>query len=240
MANSIETGVGLVIITAAHSAELAAAEYVKDPSNPQRYWNHQEAHWNFNGHAMGLAESDLVVPKVPWTEDQMRQFMGKSLRSLLIGKHDIPFYLPEVVSGKDELPLLGKAYPWMGWTDEYMARIQNVDRDGNEVVLSGHLRTEAVINAPYTKTNEDQAADILKELGRRGHTINTYAEAGNQSKLLTSKYLDETRTWIRVMLSRVHGRVLDADFGPGGYGDVGWLLRPGDVGDSLGVRSVGV
>lgn len=240
MASQIETGLGIAIITLARTAELAAAEYGKNPSNPQRYWNHQEAHWRFNGHAMGLAPSDLVVAEVPWTEVQMRQFMGKGLRGLLTEKHDTPFYLPEVVSGKEGLSRLGKAYPWMGWDDEYIAAIQNVDREGREIVLSGHLRTEAAIDAPYRKTNEEQATDILARLGRRGHTINSYAEAGNQSKLLTGKYLDGKRIFIRVMLSRARGWVVNTYFNLVGRCRVFWFLSPGHAVDILGIRSVGV
>lgn len=242
MASQIETGMGITVITAANSAKLAAVEYVRKPQDPRRYWNYQEAHWRFNGHAMGLAPSDLVVSDVPWTEGQMRQFMGKGFRGLwtrLTSKRDIPFYLPEIVSGKDGLPLLAKAYPWMGWDNEHMAGIQNVGRD-NLVVLSGHLRTEAAIDAPHTKTNEDQAAGILAKLGRRGQTINTYAEAGNQIKLLTGQYPDETRTLIRVMLSRVRGQVLGADFDPDGNCRVDWILEPGRAYGHLGIRSVGV
>jgi len=240
MASQIETGLNIAIITAANTATLAAVEYVKNPSNPQRYWNHQEAHWQFNGQVMGLATSDLVVPDVSWTEAQMRQFMGKNLWGLLTGKHELPFYLPQVVSEPDSLPLLGKIYPWMGWNEEYLVGIQNVDREGNPVRLSGHLRTEAAIDAPYLKTDEEQAAGILTRLGRRGHTINTYAEAANQSKLLTGKYLDEDRTWIRVMQSRRSGQVVDAHFIPDGYCLVRWSLEPDYAFGSLGVRSVGV
>ncbi|OGE38396.1 hypothetical protein A3D79_03735 [Candidatus Daviesbacteria bacterium RIFCSPHIGHO2_02_FULL_39_8] len=240
MVSQTETRSSIAIITAANTAKLAAVEYVNNPSNPQIYWNHQEAHWQFNGQAMGLAQSDLVVSNVGWTETQMTQFMGKNLRGLLTRKHELPFYLPEVVSGPDGLSLLGKIYPWMRWNEGYFAGIQNVDKAGNWIQLFGHLRTEAAIDAPYPKTDEDQAAEILARLGRRGHTINTYAEAANQGKLLTGKYLDEVGTWTRVMQSRARGRVMFACFDPGGNCFFSWPLKPVDARDDLGVRSVGV
>lgn len=239
MTSQIEKrGLGIAIITAIHTAELAVAEYVKNPSDPERYLNHQEAHWAFIGDAMGIAKSDLVVADVPWTQDQMRQFMGKGLR-LSLSKREIPFYLPQVVSGKDGLSLLGKASPWMRWSNEYLADIQNVDKDDNPVQLFGHLRTEAAIDAPFTKTNEDQAAAVLARLDRRGHTLNTYAEAGNQIKLLTGKYPDQDKTWIRLMSSRARGRVVPASFYPDGSCHVRWYLEPDDADGYLGVRSVG-
>lgn len=243
MANQAEIGSGIRILTLAHTAELAAIEYVKDPSSPERYYNHQQARWALNGHAAGLAPSDLVVSPVPWTEDQMRKFMGKGLRGLmtrLTHGQDIPFYLPEVVSERDGFSLLTKAYPWLGWNDVNMVGVQNkVDVGG---VPFGHLRTEAAIDAPHTGTNEDQAAEILVKvkLDRRGHTLNTYAVAGNESRLLLGKYLDQDGTFTRVMSSRVGGRVVDADFFPDGFCYVGWYLGPDDADGRLGVRSVGV
>lgn len=242
MASHRETELGIAVITLARTAELGAVAYVKKPSDPQMYLNYQEAHWNLHGRVMGLPHSDLVIPDVPWKEDQMRQFMGEGSIGLLTGMQDIPFYLPQVVSGKEGLSFFSKAYPWMRWNDKDMANaeIQNVDGEGNPIQLFGHLRTEAAIDAPHTRTNEGQAADILARSGRRGHTLNTYVVAGDQSKLLRGKYLDQDRTMVRLMLSRAHGRVVSALFFPSGYCDVDLSLRPGNVGPRLGVRSVGV
>lgn len=235
-----QTDIGFpAIVTAGRSLASALVEYSKKPYDPQRYWNFQEAHWSLNRFAMGLAKSDVVVSDVPWTEDLMRNFMGKN-RFRKVSNPDSALFLPEVASTAEGLELLAKAYPQMGWNKQYFEEVQNVDREGNPVRLFGHLRTEATIDAPHTRTNEDQARQIIANLDRQGQTLNVYAEAGNQSKLLTSRYLDEIKTWVRVLNSRLRGQVVNAHFLPYGYCHVGWHLWPDGVRDSMGVRSVGV
>ena len=111
------TGIG--IVTPARSLALALAEYRGKPTNPERLWNFQEAHWGLNRLAAGLAGSDVAIPGVPYSEAQLRQFR----------KSDHILFLPEVFSTKEGLRLLGRVYPKMGWEAHSIIReVNNVDR----------------------------------------------------------------------------------------------------------------
>lgn len=97
---------------------------------------------------------------------------------------------------------------------------------------------ERAIDAPHTNTDEAAALKAIRN--RIGQTLNVYAEAGNQSWLLSGEYLDVRSTWVRILNSRVRGRVVGANFYPDGGCDVDWTLGPRAVTPYLGVRSVGV
>ncbi len=240
MSNTAETRVDVpIIVTAGRSLALALVEYRAKPTNPERLWNFQEAHWNLNRFAMGLSPRDVKVLDCPYTEAQMKKFMGAK-RFSRVSYPDFALFLPEVASTAPEgLRLLGKAYPKMGWDEADIAGVSNINRKGNPVVQFGWIRTEKSIDAPHTQTDEDAAEKAIEE-GRIGQTLNIYVEAGNQSKLLTGEYLDEKRTYVRVLNARIRARVVDAHFLGGGRCYVGWGLGPGCVYGGLGVRSVGV
>lgn len=218
------------IVIAGRTETLALAEYRDKPTIRERLYNFQEAHWNVNRLAAGLAKSDVVVDDVPYSEAQMGHF-GK----------DFGLFLPYVFStDKKGLGLLGKVYPQMRWDVQPVTlEVVNVDQEGNPFSLFGWMRTEKVINAPYTKKDEEAAEKVIGS-GRLGQTLNVYAEAGNQSKLLTGKYLDEVSTWVRVLRSRAHGQVVSAYFAPDGRCHVHWPLRADHVHPDLAVRSVGI
>lgn len=221
-----QTDVGTpVLVTAGRTLALALAEHRAKPADPGRLWNFQEAHWNLNRLAAGIAKSDVVIADVP-----LKGF----------GRSDFGLFLPEVFStDKDGLKLLGKVYPQMGWdVQSIVQEAVNEDRDGNPVRLFGWMGTERAINAPHTKTDEAAALKAIRN--RTGLTLNVYAEAGNQSKLLAGEYLDARLSLVRIFNSRVRGRVLDANFAPHGRCHVNRGLGPGDVYPYLGVRSVGV
>lgn len=245
-----DSGIGIVtIVTVGHSLALATAELRKSPASPQRSWEFQTALWDLNRHAMGVSQRDVVVGDCPWSEDQMRQFMGLGVvgrLKRLTGRlePDFGLWLPEVVSTAPEgLRLLDKAYSSMKWEAQGVAsQVKNEDGQGNSVSLYGWLRTGAAINAPLRGRDEWEARASLLRRDRQGLTLNVYGAAGKQSRLLskTNQFLDQIGTYVRVLNSRVRGRVVNAGFGPSGYCDVPWYLAPDYVYDHVGVRSVGV
>lgn len=227
------------IVTAGRTLAVALVEYRSKPTNPECLWNFQEAHWGLNRFAMGLPKSDVVISNVPYTEDQMKKFMGVS-RFRKVSNPGFALFLPEVASTAPEgLLLLSKVYPQMKWELQVIEQVKNEDKEGNLVNLFGWMRTEKVIDAPHTSTNEEQAEQAIG-VGRKGQTLNVYGEAGNQSKMLTGKYSDQTRTLVRILNSRVRGQVVGASFDPHGGCGVYWPLESDNADDYLGVRSVGV
>lgn len=239
MANNIETRVDVpTIVTAGRTFELALAEHRAEPTSPERLWNLQEAHWALNSWVMGLSPRDVAVQDCPYTKGQIRKFMGSGFRFIKGSNPDFAFFLPEVASTAEGLGLLGRAYPQMK-SSVFQAGtpVKNIDPDGNKVSLHGWMRTESRIDAPYTGTTEDQARAIVGKNGRQGQTLNVCVEAGQQRKLQTGQYLDGM-AWVRVLSSRVNGRVVVAGFAPDGHCYVDWSRGPGHVSDHLGVRSV--
>lgn len=102
------------------------------------------------------------------------------------------------------------------------------------------MRTEKSINAPFLGTDETRAREVIAGKHRLAQTLNVYGEAGQQSKLRAGQFLDEVKTWVRVLASRVNGQVLDVRFYPNGRLGVGWYWGPQDQDPYLGGRSVGV
>jgi|SRR3989344_2269639 len=230
----IESGVGLItIVTAGRTLALATAD-LNCKLNRTNLAEFQKAHWGLNRFAMGLSERDVAVDDCPvtWTDDEVRRFT----------RSDIGLFLPEVCSTAPEgLRLQAKAYPGMFWEEQNVpALVRNEDEEGKVISLFGWLKTEKSIDAPNTRTDETKAKEIVARKNRSAQTLNVYGEAGQQSKLLAGQFLDEVRTYVRVLSSRVGGRVVNASFDPGGRCSVYWLLEPSNVHDDLGVRSVGV
>lgn len=229
-----QSGIGLItVVEAGRTLASATGQFVAQP-NREHLKELEQARWNVNRFPMGLSERDVVVPDVPLTWDD--KFVRRMVRS------ELGLYLPEVVSTAPEgLSLQAKAYPKMMWDEQRVpSSVRNVDERDNVISLFGWLRTEKRIDAPNTKTDEAKAKEIVARKNRLAQTLNVYGEAGQVSKLLQDQYLDEVRTWVRVLASRVGGRVVDARFNPDGNCDVYWDLRSDDVSGDLGVRSVGV
>lgn len=226
-----QSGIGwITVIEDGRTLALATGELRSKPSR-EHLAEFEQAIWNINRFAMGLSEKDVAVTDCPWTDDEVRKFM----------RSDIGLFLPEVASTAEGLSLLSKAYPAMRWDEQGVpSSVRNVDERDNVINLFGWLRTERKIDAPNTKTDEEKAKKVIAGKGRLAQTLNVYGEAGQVSKLLQAKYLDEDWTWVRVLASRVGGRVVSADFSPVGCCDVGWGLESSFVRGDLGVRSVGV
>lgn len=220
------------MITVERTLALATVAYRAKPDSLELLSEFNQAFWSARQQAMGVSQADLVVADCPYSEADIRRFM----------KNDFGLFVPRIVSTAPEgLVLLGKAFPQMGSLPfRERTGVLNIDKNGQLIDLYGWMTTEESIDAPDTKTNQDQAEEIIGKKHRIGDTLNVYAAAGQQSKELTGQYLDEVQTWIRTLSSRDEGRVLLADFDSSGYCDVFWSLKPGYVSDGLGVRSVEV
>lgn len=228
-----ESGVGLItVVTAGRTLALATGELRSKP-NREHLVEFEQARWNLNRIAMELGPRDVEVSYCPdtWTDDYIRKFT----------RSDLGLFLPEIVSTREGLSLQAKAYPDMMWEEQNVpALVRNEDEEGNVIRLFGWLRTEKSIDAPYRGTDETKAKAVIARKNRLVPTLNFYGEASQVSKLLQGQFLDEDWTWVRVLASRVGGRVVDADFDPDGYCFVYWPLGPSGVREDLGVRSAGV
>lgn len=109
----------------------------------------------------------------------------------------------------------------------------------NDKNSSGWFDYEVSIDAPYLDTTEGQLMDKISKDGREILSLNQYIVAGQDSELLTGKYLDEDETWVRLG-SRHVGHVVSADFSRGGCLYVGWFLGSDYHYPYLGGRSSGV
>src|SRR3989344_118988 len=195
---------------------LVTAEFITHPYSPELLAEFNQSFWNDRRQAMGLSQADLVVPQSPYTEEDIRKYAPK----------EFGLYVPPVISTAPEgLDLLVKGWPLMINNRSSISQagvpIINVDKNGEPVVLFGWMTTEKTINAPYLHTNQVQVEAIADEAGWIGHTLNVYAVAGQQSKLLEREYLDGGKTFIRALSSRSKNQVLVVGFDP----FFGYLVR---------------
>ncbi len=233
---------GPAIVTAENTLCLAKAQYKTNLANPQYLSEFNQAFWYAGREAMGLSQADLVVPQAPYSEKDIREFMGIGFRIRKPSIPDFALYTPQVVSTAPEgLVRLGKRSPRLGsLAFQEGTSVLNVDEDGNLIELYGWMKTEKTIHAPHAKTNQQQAEEIVRKNHRVGHTLNIYAIASEQSKLLTDQYLDEVDTWVRILSTRCRGQVVHASYGQGGYCFVYSGLLPLNVPGGPRTRSVEV
>lgn len=144
---------------------------------------------------------------------------------------DMVIYIPDEVA-KDRA-LLMKLFP--EYKNHYALKDGNPFKD--DVILSGYGYTESSIDAPFTRTTEEQLETELKKRNRVGLNITGDFLAGQVSKAISGKYLDQERTWARLLSSSEDGRVVNADFYQDGRFRVGSRLSPAFQYDSLGGRS---
>lgn len=178
--------------------------------------------WDLRGQLIGVV---LEVTPCPLTQEELS---GRKERGISVG------YLPKELATQQDRHKLGEMFPKM-----QSQSVQEGNSVTNDESPSGWFDYEAAIDAPYLDTKEGQLMDRLKKDERQILTLNQYIVAGQDSKLFTGKYLDETRTYVRLG-SRYGGRVVRAYFGPHGRLHVGSLLRPGDHDPGFGGRSSGV
>ncbi|MEX0616615.1 MAG: hypothetical protein WD231_02245 [Candidatus Woykebacteria bacterium] len=102
--------------------------------------------------------------------------------------------------------------------------------------LSGWLFVEAVLEAPYCKTDQTQLEETFNSQGAKGLTLLAYFIFGRYCKSLHDRYPD-LQTWGRTLGSSGHGRVLYAGFGSDGGPYVSSGFGPSGVDSVLGGRS---
>lgn len=229
-------GMPCTLATNMASQELlrkSAANFKSNP-NPQSLSELYADFWKYYGPMMNLPPSDVAVPNCPYSEDQIREFMAME-------SPDIAFYLPTVLStAREGLNLLNRGLQWK--RPNFNEPIENIDGIGRAIELFGWMRIESSPQAPYTGINEKEAAEILQNKGRIGQTLNVYVSGGRLIKLLTGQSLDEEsadgkNNFVRLLSSRIHGRVIRARFDRFGQVYVGVVSRPSRAFSRLGARS---
>lgn len=201
---------------------IAVSEYQTQPHTPELVTQTHQAIWKARGELIGATYE--VIP-FPYTQEQLADLEANGKR---IG------YLPAELATQQTRHKLGEMFPKM---QSHSVKEGNlVTNDENP---SGWFDYEAATDAPYLDTKEDQLMDKIKRDGRRILTLNEYIVAGQDSKLFTGQYLDETTTWVRLG-SRSDGRMVYARFRRGGGLDVRWDLDADDHYPHFGGRSSGV
>ena len=193
--------------------------YQNQPHTPKLVTETHQAIWQVRGELVGATYE--VTPCL-YTLEQLAdlEVNGKRLG-----------YLPQELATQQTRQILGEMFPKM---PRYSVQKDNtVTNDENP---SGWFDYEAAIGAPYLDTKEDQLMARIKKDERRILSLNEYIVAGQDSKRLTGKYLDEIRTWVRLG-SRLDGRIVGARFYWGGHLRLDWLLRVDAHSPYLGGRS---
>ena len=91
----------------------------------------------------------------------------------------------------------------------------------NDNQPAGWFDYDAQMSVPNTNMTEADLRNKFKAENREGMNLNQYIIAGQDSKLLTGKYLDQGTTWTRLLASRLDGGVtILARFNPDGKLDM--------------------
>lgn len=202
--------------------EQAVKEYKAKPHTPELVTQTHQAIWQARGELVGAT---YEVTPCPYTQKELVDLETSGKR---VG------YLPTELATQQSRHILDEMFPKMG--SESVQKGNLVTNDENP---SGWFDYEAGIDAPYLDTKEEQLMERIAKDGRNILSLNQYIVAGQDSKLFTGQYLDETRTWVRLG-SRDEGRVVGASFFQFGYLRVGWDLDPAHRVPFLGGRSSGV
>lgn len=169
--------------------------------------------------------TNFEITQCTYSQNELKELEKRNLR---VG------YLPGEVATQQTRHILGEMFPKM--RSHSVQEGNSVTNDENP---SGWFDYEAAIDAPYLDTKEKELMDRIKKHGRTLLSLNQYIVAGQDSKLFTGQYLDETTTWSRLG-SRRGGRVVPARFDRGGSFSVGWELFADNRYPLLGGRSSGV
>ena len=196
--------------------------YQNQPHTPELVTQTFQTIWQARGELVG---SVYEVTPCPYTQEELADLEANGKR---VG------YLPTELATQESRHILGQMFPRM--ESHCVQKDNSLTNDENP---SGWFDYESAIDAPYLDTNEKQLIERVTKDGRNLLSLNQYIVAGQDSKLLTSKYLDEDRTWVRLG-SRDGGRLVGANFGRGGLLHVSWPLEADDHTPLSGGRSSGV
>lgn len=188
----------------------ATKEYKGDVANPEKVTAFWQAFWAENGKKVGIS---ISVPECPFTPEQLEEMRKKDKG---------PIYVSEDLSTQRGRHLLGKMFPKM----QSPSVVEENDVT-NEVQSFGWRSFDTSVDAPHQDTDENQLKEAIVRNGEEEPTLNEYIVAGQASKLLTGRYLDEGTTASRILGSRRGGRVVRAYFGSYGYLHVYSHLGPG-------------
>lgn len=222
------------IIALERTLQLAAEKYKENTDSPEYLSEFYQALWNLYRVNMGLSSKDVEVVSSTYTKQDLND-----LRQLKVP--ELCFYLPQIVSTAPEgLVLLGKAFPFMlSWSLQENTSVRNVNKQGQTINQYGWMSVEAVVNAPYTETTQEQLEDIFKNEGRVGQTLNVYAASSQAIKNIYDQYPDEIYSYVRLLGSEVESRVMvSANFFPNGCLNVGFDSYRYNRWSVLGGRSV--
>lgn len=147
--------------------------------------------WDERGEAVDLT---FAVTPCPYSAEEIAALEADGRRLA---------YLPPEVATQAGRGLIGKIWPLL---ECFSVLEDNVVH--NNINPSGWFDYESAIDAPNDCLNQ---ADLLTEIERQGRTlltVNQYIVAAQDSRVLTGKYLDETRSWVRVNSGIDPGRIL--------------------------------
>ena len=190
--------------------------YKNQPRTPELVTQTHQAIWQVRGELVGAA---YEVTPCPYTQEQLADLEANGKR---VG------YLPTELSTQQTRHKLGEMFPKM-----QSPSVKEDNSVTNDESPPGWFGYEAAIEAPYLDTKEGQLKDAIKKDGRTILSLNQYIVAGQDSKLFTGQYLDETTTWVRLG-SRYDGRIVAAGFDGDGDLRVGAGLGPDDHGPVIG------
>lgn len=223
--------------------ELATTAYLEKLQDPQCLHDFTQAHWDYHGiELMGLSKKDTRVDSVPYSENEIWQFMKLETPEEGNPGADLGyFHLPVLASADEKTRLLiGKGFPYMdSWVFQEGYSIKN----GHQVV--GWMRVDASLDAPFrtnkkgelTGLNEVELKQAIKDAKRTGQTINIYGSSGDVIKKIFRYFPDQGSTYSRLSESSEGGRMLSARFGGSGGLYVRSALGRGDRDWDVGGRS---
>jgi len=225
-----------------HTLRLATTAYTDKLQDPQRLHDFYQAYWDFYGiEKMGLSQRDTRVAAVPYTEEDIWQFM--KLEDPQDGNPDADlgyFQLPVLASSDGRL-LIGRGFANLGavWAFQAGSDVTNSHQ------ATGWMRVDASLDAPYRKNQQGKLTGLsvleLREdmkVGKRiGQTVNLYGPSGNVIKQIHGYYPDQGSTWSHLPGSVWRGKCLIASFNSYGYFGVGSGWFPGDRHPEFGGRS---
>lgn len=202
-----------VSVTPERTLVLATTAYKANPIAPEALFNFYEAYWEYYGNKkMGLSKADVAIANVPYTPQQIDQFMqpnGLINQNKAVDPEaqvELPYFHLPVLAGPDGRFLLGKAFPTMdGWVTSERVTIRNDHQ------FAGWMRVDAGLASSFrrnkegelTGLNQDELVEAILNAHRLGQTLSIYAGSGFVIKELLGYYPDQSISGSTSYLSRI-------------------------------------